>query len=395
MISTAVSHAFDASCHEFCVENKNPCLTGLGFKRMIADSIQSCEALCLYTGPCHRYSYNLLTSLCTLYSENDSLSSLHSFTKLDSNRYYIMGEKSCSLAQQENHIPCRDTEELLNLENQGIVIQNRYTGKCLKVRNKSPLMWDDCSSAALWKFSARDEIYNNKMGNSTTGKVKIFISLVEPGDRKKCLSANFNSNDQGNIVLVPCSPKDPRQALELRSNSLLIQERCYHTLYANQDGPLSIRHLVRDNKGEQLTHKYYFLQPSEIRKNAICFKEKLSIKNGQLTDNSKQKFFVPDTNITIQCDQGYGLQKHGWATSANVTCVGKKTRLPKCSKVKLTKTKSVSATVSVMMNVVQAGIILSLVAALVVIKGSTGSAKDDPKTQEQIGVEAPKVCPAL
>ena len=385
IISSTQGHAFGESCHEFCVTKKNPCLTGLGFKRMVADDIQSCEALCLYTGPCHRYSYNLLTSQCTLYSENDSLSSLHSFTKLDSNRYYIMGEKSCSLARQERHIPCKDTEELLNLGNQGVVIQNRYNGKCLNVRNNGPMMWDDCASPALWTFSARGEIYN-KMGNSTNGEVQVSISLIEPEDRKKCLSANFNSNDQGHIILVPCSPSDPRQALELRQNSLLIQERCYHTLYANQNGPLSIRQSVRDDKGEQLTYKFYLVQRSEIRKGAICFKEKLSVKNGQLIGNSKQNYFVPDSNITLQCDQGYGIEKQGWPTRATVKCEGKKTRLPKCSKVKLmlATTKNVSATVSVMINVVQAGIILSLVAALVTIKRSTVSDKDDTKTQEQL-----------
>ena len=333
--------------------------------------------------------------MCTLYGYGRPYDALYRPTRIEamSDEYIVMGRRSCSRIHPKMDIPCRENQDLLSVSEQGILIKNLNDMKCLTIKRSGVVSWASCNSAERWSFSAEitEKMLNRMMDLSGIANMQITISPTN--DRSKCLTIlsevnRGNTALRGNrLYLMNCSDSvyDDWQRIDLIKNTQWADKKCLYNMY-KRGNPIYVQ---QTSSSSTKLNDVYFILPTEIKE--LCFKDSLQIENGQLVDEFRKPFYLPGTNITARCDEGYGFEDHNFVRELQVTCLDGKTRVPNCSKVR--KTNALPGLLA-FGNIIQAVISLSMFFALVIIraKGRRLSLADNnlPPAAENPGIRAGK-----
>ena len=290
-----------------------------------------CLYFCRYHPTCEHFEFRPLTSKCGLLSgipiyeiptstdiiENDVLSP----------KFSISGNEYCIRSGEAVRYGCKTTDCVLQRSVEGLFIQNAWSGRCLSI-DETPgktLKWRTCVSASLWRF----ELIVQK----TSGELH---TKVHPAnDLSLCLESSlFDGVLLPTLSLSGCSNFMAQVMVLNRSFN-------FDTFGVQRNFGISgidLFYLYTDetasetqNPKKSLTD-VRFLTYSEIK--GPCYHRNLKVKNGKILDEtSEPPFYLPDTNLTVQCEEGYGIKKNGFSQHGWFRCENELTQPPRCSKV--------------------------------------------------------------
>ena len=294
------------------------------------DNFVQCINFCRYYPSCEHFEFRPLTSKCGMLSEipfNEIPTSTENDEIDVPLKLSISGNKYCIRSSEAVRYGCKHTDCVLQKSAEGLLIQNAWSGRCLSLDEtpEETFKWRTCVSASLWSIEL---VVQKKTGELHT-KVHPF------NDLSLCLKSRlFDGVLLPTVSLTKCS-NSMSQVLVMNRSFNFDTYRMQHNFMLSG---INLFYLYTDktasetqNPSKSLTD-VRFLTHSEVK--GPCYHRNLKVKNGKILDKTSAPFYLPDSNLTVQCEEGYGIKKNGFSQHGWFICENELTQPPRCSKVK-------------------------------------------------------------
>lgn len=348
-------------CHHFCALEPDFCFTGPGFQRFQAADLASCQQYCLLTEPCKKFSFNILTLLCTLFSNSNNLSR-GGKVYAPQDKFLVAGARKCL----DLNLACRDKEELLAAGE--VLIRSRRLGKCLSIRfRESRLVWVKCTKAVTWQL---EQVGMGEWQQESAGEQKLvkISARRRPGQCCECCLSLDRMGRQHLGCARSCSSREETQVLKLAQSGMWMEDSCFYTLFRYHESLIS--HPTRLGIGGV---EMQFLLPGDNR--GPCSKEQLERRGamvvsqgGTVVGDQGAPFILPNTNVTLRCQEGFTFMTQNPVRELQVLCRDANTRPPDCVKLQQREDEGLVMRVLAAGNGLQGCIILYLLMLLLALR---------------------------
>ena len=277
---------------------------------------EECWKYCKVMKECSFFSVNLTSLTCSIYS--DLMAYTNAVSSHDKNS--VMGSKSVCL---EFNQTCPGASSLAEVASGGGLIIKTLHHQCLTTTDRHIkradttfrfISWNRCSNADRWSI--------NQLVNKGTEDVKISLEGTD-----ECLTRFKSNDDIPTLALAPCQRDDPSQEILLIHSNFSCIFSLHRSITTKIERPGLIRNVYIKSVGDPVL-QYLFRLEREWEE--PCRMKHLKIAKGAVTNIEDKPFFLPGSNITFQCQKGYGVKIDGYTREFQQSC-SQDMVLSKCS----------------------------------------------------------------
>ena len=282
--------------------------------------VLECWEFCRLNRNCHSLTFNALSAECTVFRADTA----NSFYRLAT--FYQTTGKDCmeevylssGVRIREFTLP-RNTSSLAK-ERTGIWIVKKYDtskNECLGVsvedghNSNFEILWKSCKREDLWKVST-----------SVNENMQIVYKICLKDDINCCLDESHKIPNSicRNATYKYNLPYDQREVY-LQVSSMSRITVVFRVNVVKRYPPIVT------------TNKFDVTLIELIKAPKPCYPSQFQIKNGAIISENSQPFFLPGSNVFIECNKGFGVKKLNFSTIQTVKCTERMYFLP-CSRMK-------------------------------------------------------------
>ena len=267
---------------------------------------EECWKYCKVMKECSSFSVNLTSLTCSIYS--DLMAYTNAVSSHDKNS--VMGSKSVCLEFDKT---CPGASSLAEVASGGGLIIKTLHHQCLTTTDRHIkradttfrfISWNRCSNADRWSI--------NQLVNKGTEDVKISLEGTD-----ECLTKFKSNDDIPTLALAPCQRDDPSQEILLIHSNFSCIFSLHRSITTKIERPGLIRNVYIKSVGDPVL-QYLFRLEREWEE--PCRMKHLKIAKGAVNNIEDKPFFLPGSNITFQCQKGYGVKIDGYTNEFQQSC---------------------------------------------------------------------------
>ena len=302
-----------------------------------------CWLYCKSNFKCQSLSFDILSSTCSLFNGDINIMSNHEVE----NGISVTLEKAClELSKKEFPGEKEHGVEFLSISGMGFLIEKAMVqiSSCLAKGNSLEteadvsysLIWRPCEEGSKWVMK---ETKHQLQGFKLEGVVDLY--QISPADELDlCLDVTVAKNGLNTAILTTCRRvlhnKEDRQLIFM-INKPSIPAMNQYSIYSTPGDEKSLDILFTGTDWTKSTKSLdgvVFRGPSFHQEEQLsCSLSQFSIPHGVMRNKENVPYVLAGSQVEIQCDQGYGVNKRSNYTSMQTVVCSEDAKPQPCTRI--------------------------------------------------------------